>query len=106
MKQKLMTFKEALEFFQCSESYLYKNYIKLGGKKVIGKIYFPRGKELYDSIFNKSEWQNNRLSVRIQPARRKASRQYIQDKRRSSRRNDSSIELDDRARDKNRHKLL
>jgi hypothetical protein len=60
----IMTPEEVAQFLKKSTSWVYKNWQKLGGRKLRGSLFFPRKEELYERIFGKEQ---NMVEVRFCP---------------------------------------
>ncbi len=84
----ILTLKEAAQFLKVSQWWLYRNWEKVGGRRLAGKILFPGRTELYEYLFNKAEKKktdgNSRMEVRLLPEGDKVSKPGIQNKGRSA----------------------
>ena len=64
----IMTPEEVAQFLKKSTSWVYKNWQKLGGRKLGGSLFFPRKEELYEHLFSKREGMEVRLHPQGDPA--------------------------------------
>ena len=62
-KYYIQNIEEVAQYFQKSQSWVYKNWKVLGGKKLGGSLIFPAKEDLYERIFDKRE----RVEVRLHP---------------------------------------
>lgn len=49
----ILTPEEVARYLKKSKSWVYKNWQKLGGKKLGGSLFFPRKEDLYERLFGK-----------------------------------------------------
>ncbi len=70
----IMTPKETADFFRKSQSWVYKNWEILGGRKLKGSIFFPSKEDLYEHLFCKGEG----MEVRLHPGRSEVFQQLVQ----------------------------
>lgn len=59
----ILTVEEVAQYFRKSESWVYKNWKILGGRKLRGSLFFPRKENLYERLFGKGEG----VEVRFHP---------------------------------------
>jgi len=57
----IQTVEEVARFCHKSRSWVYKNWQKLGGRKLRGSLFFPRKEDLYERLFSKKEGVEVRL---------------------------------------------
>lgn len=60
-KNYIQTVEEVAQYFQKSQSWVYKNWKILGGKKLGGSLVFPAQEDLYERIFCTKEGVEIRL---------------------------------------------
>lgn len=59
-KNSIMTVEEVARYLHRSESWVYKHWHILGGRKLGGSLFFPTEEDLYERLFSKEE----RMEVR------------------------------------------
>lgn len=60
--KRIINVKEIAEFFQKNPSWVYKNWKRLGGRKLGGSLVFPSLEDLYERLFFKKE---EKVAVRV-----------------------------------------
>jgi len=102
----IMSVEETALFFGKSTSWVYKNWKKLGGRKLGGSLFFPNKEDLYDAVFQKGKG----VEVRLHPGRNQVHRPMVRDKERSEKRRRKKTEggggTTRRDNDPNRYGLL
>ncbi|KPA11103.1 hypothetical protein MHK_008716 [Candidatus Magnetomorum sp. HK-1] len=83
---KMLNVKDVSEIFQKSQSWVYKNWKKLGGIKCSGSLVFPHENDIYNNIFkdigtitNLNCFQNKVQTAKTKPQKirkRITSKQY------------------------------
>jgi hypothetical protein len=69
----IMTPKEVAEFMHMSQSWVYKNWQILGGRKLKGSLFFPTRRDLYEHIFGKGAG----VEVRLPPGAKTLHKQVL-----------------------------
>lgn len=54
MNNYIQTVEEVAQFFQKSPSWVYRNWKKLGGKKLGGSLFFPSKEDIYERLLFKN----------------------------------------------------
>jgi hypothetical protein len=71
----IMSPKEVAVYLRKSESWVYKNWQMLGGRKLKGSLFFPTKGDLYERLFGKG----NGMEVRLHPEKGKVFKQLVRD---------------------------
>ena len=105
-KTDIMTVEEVAKYFQRSISWVYKNWMLLGGRKLGGSLFFPTKEDLYESIFQEDE----RVEVRFHSEKKQIHRPVVQNKKGGkksrSRKTKGGTESDNEGGSPNRYGLL
>ena len=72
----IMTPEEVAQYLRKSVSWVYKNWQRLGARKLGGSLFFPSKEELYERLFH----QGKGMEVRIHPERNQAYPSLVQNK--------------------------
>jgi len=75
-EKSIMTLEEVAQFLHKSESWVYKHWKKLGGKKLGGSLFFPEKENLYERLFSRQEG----VEVRLHPQRNQTDGSLVQNK--------------------------
>jgi len=60
-EKSIMTLQELSQFLHKSESWVYKHWKQLGGKKLGGSLFFPEKEDLYERLFGRRKGVEIRL---------------------------------------------
>lgn len=98
---------EIAKYFRKSQSWVYKNWKILGGRKLGGSLVFPSLEDLYERLFFKKE---EKVAVRVHRERNTAHGNLAQNKNRGeerrTRKKGGDQESEAYCDDPNRHGLL
>lgn len=75
-EKSLTTIEEVAHFLKKSQSWAYKHWKELGGRKLGGSLMFPDKEDLYERLFGKSEG----VEVRLHPKGGQANRSLVPNK--------------------------
>jgi len=75
-EKSIMTLQEVSQFLHKSESWVYKHWKQLGGKKLGGSLFFPEKEDLYERLFGRRKG----VEIRLHPKGRKANRCLVSNK--------------------------
>jgi hypothetical protein len=82
LRHVIMSVEEVAEFFRKSPSWVYKNWKKLGGRKLEGSLFFPSKEDLYERVFFK---EKKAVQVRVHRERHQIHGDLAQTQDRSKR---------------------
>jgi len=72
----IMTLQEVSQFLHKSESWVYKHWKELGGKKLGGSLFFPKKEDLYECLFSSRKG----VEIRLHSQRNQTDRSLVQNK--------------------------
>jgi predicted DNA-binding transcriptional regulator AlpA len=105
-QKSIMTLQEVSQFLQKSESWVYKHWKELGGKKLGGSLFFPEKENLYEHLFGRREGVEVRLHPQGEPADRSLVQNKTRGKKSRSGKKGGISQSETVASDTNRHGLL
>jgi hypothetical protein len=102
----IMGVEEVAQYLRKSQSWVYKNWKILGGRKLGGSLFFPRKEELHERIF----YQREGVEIRLHPKRDQVHQRLVQNQNRGQKgrkpKKGGTKEPETSDRDSNRHGLL
>ena len=105
-RKSIMTIQEVAQFLHKSESWVYKHWRELGGKKLGGSLFFKGKEDLYDCLFCKQEGMEIRLHSQGDQTHGNLVRNKTEGKKSGSRKEGKTKQSATVATDANRHNLL
>jgi len=105
-QKSIMTIQEVALFLHKSESWVYKHWKELGGKKLGGSLFFQGKEDLYECLFCRQEGMEIRLHSKRKQANGSLVRNKTEGKKSGSRKEGGTNKSATVASDPNRHNLL
>jgi len=99
----IMTLQEVSQFLHKSESWVYKHWKGLGGKKLGGSLFFPEKEDLYECLFSKRKGVEIRLHPQGNQTDRSLVRNKTESKKSGSKKKGGISQSETVASDPNRH---